>query len=1337
MTNDRTISINLRALGFNTYESQVRSSTAATKTWAAETEAAVGKVEQSTERISRLWKAAFEAFLGFEAIDFLKKLAEGAAAAADQLEIAARVAQNFGHSLNVADMESWLRRLAASAEGGGYAISDMRAAIQQFAEVGATGAQSQRLLVDAIGLAAAKHIDLGQAVHIAQMAVQGHYELLSRYGILTEEQAKKVTNLSQVMELWEKNVAGAAEERARGLEGAFGRLTSAISLLANSVGRGLTPFFNEVATVLTNFTNLLNRIPDPVMATIATFAALAVSLIAVTLVLPAITKGIEIVGEGFSLLSALASPLLTALGRIATTVGLTSGSFEALSLAELEGLAPMAAIVLAIVGVVVALTELVRHLDHVKDAWHDWTQYMGDAFAEFVNNFKRDHTVLLQLIGAIGQAFQNPAAAGEILGRTLALNAPNAKIKYGGKLDSDASTIGKDIVADWSSVWKSITGFFSSSLGSIGKPGASLDGLGGSKDGGAGGQKAINDAITSAKAVIDAASAAATQAVDRARARLDQAKAALDLFKAQHEGEKLTPALGSQEQALINAALAKEQALRDALNHQQAVETQNYERLTKLAAALPASDKERVSHAAELNKAADEHRTKAIQIRTAWENVVAEIAKLIGEFKKIPMDVAAQGVADAMRDLQSAHEQTAGALRQQADDVAFHQHLAGLTGASPDAMNALNVQAAELARQIAEDNLAFIQHELALDRSAESAKQRESEIADLTKQRVTAEDALNKATNDYLQTVNEANRAHTAWLQQLASQVPGLGVKYNESGQFAGLSLNPMEILLQAVEKSKAFADIMQVVNAIMGVFSQIIDALRPVIDALLQVVLGVTKVFIGLWNTVARILSLLGIHIQMLQLENQQLQTNAPLLKIWHDLPTLKEAGGTAPLTLTAIEDAYRNNITNPLQNALKDQSLGGGLFGVLGEILGVLVIVKTLMALMTGSTGGGILGNIAGSILKIFGGGGSGAAGAGEAAASGAGEGAESWGDAATSTLDPANMSSSVEQGVSGAFAHGSALTFSAIASAISGAFEGIALGQTFAKAFGTDSPVWGEALGAAGGIVGGLLGGSLLAGLGLGMAAGPIGALAGAAIGALIGGMIGPHWGPASNYPDRSDPAVGRWDYRTFVADYTGHSGSFDGHTVAPQGPFNAAAGGTPMTFMLEQWLRGANFKALPAALQGVYTQLKALGGSRADLGIKSEYNGIFTLNSGAHVAVQTFMQLINQAFGALQNPLDAVGGSLASVATRLQGAKDSLNELSTAATLAGGNIKRYTNPSSPGGGPPATVHPGAVQIQLTTGPVNGYQGVDDLAQDLALATERAFANRRFLLSGAAQT
>lgn len=407
MANDsRTITIDLKVLT-DKLTSGFQKGTAATKAWGAETQGTIAAVEGSTERISRLWRSAFEAFLGFEAVNMLKKIALGAADAAEELAVAARVAANFGHSLDPGAMEHWLEAFSRSAAGGGYAIDEMRASVQQFAALGLDAAQTQRAIADTANLAAARNMDFAQATTIVRQALTGHVAMLTRYGVISVEAAKNIKTVEQAMEALEKATAGAAGERANTLPGAFGRLATSASLLRDAFGAGLIPMFTALSNALTNIANAVAKIPAPILNAVASIVGVTAALAATALFLPAIWKGITIIGEGFRLVWVFASPLVGVLKGVGEAFLLVRDGALAAAAGELLAAAAPALIIAAVSALIVVLVELIRHFGDTKKLFADLIQLMVDKWRAFVSDVSSTFAPLIDFFSKLFSALSS------------------------------------------------------------------------------------------------------------------------------------------------------------------------------------------------------------------------------------------------------------------------------------------------------------------------------------------------------------------------------------------------------------------------------------------------------------------------------------------------------------------------------------------------------------------------------------------------------------------------------------------------------------------------------------------------------------------------------------------------------------------------------------------------------------------------------------------------------------------------------------------------------------------------------------------------------------------
>ena len=226
---------------------------------------------------------------------------------------------------------------------------------------------------------------------------------------------------------------------------------------------------------------------------------------------------------------------------------------------------------------------------------------------------------------------------------------------------------------------------------------------------------------------------------------------------------------------------------------------------------------------------------------------------------------------------------------------------------------------------------------------------------------------------------SKAGPAFEKMLDRVVKAIPGLNVTTTAKGGL-GFAFSPLTFLIDVFQQTRAFGDIMRELTGIVKVFAKILDGLRPVIDLLLRALTMVVNGLIFFYNTVVSILRVLGIHLQYLQTLNDNFAqldaTMAPFVKIVHDIPTASElaSGNIAPLSPGGT--SYANN---PFSNALNAPSLGGGIVGILKDILAALIAYFALSKLKVfGGAGGGMfaglekgLGGLGKSLMGMFTGG------------------------------------------------------------------------------------------------------------------------------------------------------------------------------------------------------------------------------------------------------------------------------------------------------------------------------------------------------------------------------
>jgi hypothetical protein len=134
---------------------------------------------------------------------------------------------------------------------------------------------------------------------------------------------------------------------------------------------------------------------------------------------------------------------------------------------------------------------------------------------------------------------------------------------------------------------------------------------------------------------------------------------------------------------------------------------------------------------------------------------------------------------------------------------------------------------------------------------------------------------------------------------------------------------------------------------------------------------------------------------------------------------------------------------------------------------------------------------------------------------------------------------------------------------------------------------------------------------------------------AAGVLGSGIIGPHWGPSSNYPDRSDTQ----QYGQFYANYNGYNINANGTLFNPSSQYATDLGNQSEWQQVEQWLNNPQSLAnMSGTALNQMLALKAMFDSgNGDMQITGEKNGVFSFANGSTDSVSSFMSLMNQAAG----------------------------------------------------------------------------------------------------------
>ncbi|MHB1798055.1 MAG: phage tail tape measure protein [Vulcanimicrobiaceae bacterium] len=1344
-TSDLAVNIRVVATDFIAGMGKV---TGAVKTFGAETDASLAKIEQRTENLSHVWRSLLEAFIGIEIVNGLRKVAEMANSASENLDLAARNAKNFGTSFDPRPMEQWIKQFAASAEGGGYAISDMNAAAQKFTSVGLDEAQTMRAIADATNLAAARNMSLATATQVVEYAMTGHIEMLTRYGIVSREAAKHIHTVAEAMALLEKHTSGAAAARAALLAGSFGLLSNALWKLGASFGTYLIPYFAAAANGIANLADAFDRMPAWMKKAATAAGVFTLGLMAIVLLLPALVKAFAFAGDGLGLFTdflgiagsaakllygIFVGPLIEAFAGLVSYARTATLALFGMADAEdsvaagmLADVSPILLVIAAIVGLVAAVVELTGH-------WSSAMKFLNTAWDEFYNNVLHKAGALQRVLADLALAL-SPGASGmvgrNLLAAELAVDMPQTSASFGAGLSNATNAVMNAVKGAIGGIGK----FFSSAFGLAPTiPNAAFTGIIPGKSGKGAAGKALNDAITQAKDAIEAPVTAAAAAVGHAKANAEAAATNLDTFNQKYKGQPVTANKLAEEHRLVNAQLERELQLRAALAQQRQAEITAAERYRKLAESLPASDKSRVAHASSLEKMASAHLAKASALRYAWEHIADAINKAHAAETAYDNQLNLQTYTGQRQALDVGYAQQSSQAATAAEHQRFEAALAKVRGESPAQSARYDVQAAQLAQAAAQDKVAYLEHALVLDAAITDAKTRDAkETADkksLSAASLNAAKALDATALAVEKLKVAAGSAEHSALQKVLGRIPGMHVSPENK-----ISFNPMDalwtILGDAASKSKAFGDIMQTVTEIVSMFAQIIDAFRPVIDLLLKGVLMVANGFIMLWNTIAHILSLFGIHIGYLQKLNTALGGLTPFLTIVHDIPTLNElaTGNVAPLYPKGAHDTVISQWNQPLIDTMNSPNLGGGLLGTLVEILGGIMALKWAMTLFGGSGGGGIIGaieGVVGVIAHFFGGGGSiGAAGIG------VGGGTGLWGSVLGSG---SSSSSSGIAGLLGKFGlnfgsgtNGTAL-LGTLGTLAGGALIGGFMGGLEGGGTHTDFGAIGGALGVAGA-------GALFAGMGglAGLvAAGPAGwaVLLGAAVlGGAAGGLFGHKDNPAQ-MPDKYNTA----SWGQGLADLQG-SGvdngvmNANGQQFTENSQLAQSLGNQGELGFISSWIAAHAGKA-----SSVLGPLAAIFTGVGDKGIVNGKNGTLDLANGVTINWQTLISDAQQAISEIGQGFaglgTAVGGNISAIAgniTRFISA--STNELAgsvpSAAPISSVGLQStgaqqaapgsFGDPAAHGILPPMQNH--------FYGDIHGYNDVELIGKDLAEATAR---------------
>jgi hypothetical protein len=931
---DATAAVNNVALGGGNFAQATRGSSAITG-FANTAKNELAKVEKAGRSVGEVYQRIFQAFVGAEVVKALLGMSIAADEFKEHFEIAAATAANMGHAFAASDAEAFVKKLALSAEGGGYAIESMAAAFQRFIAIGATKPQAEYMLETTAKLAAGLGETFDEAATQLERGSAGLEVSLRRVGISVKDAHGNMKSLDEIVKEINEHFATAAEQRAKSLAGQLGVVANSAALLRQEFGAAMMPALTLVLGGFERLLDWMGRLSPQMKTSIGVTIAVAAVLTTLGLICGVVTTAIE--------------ALAGALAVLTSPIGLVIAAIVAIIAVFIEAKKHPAEFHNALLAAFNAARDTVsRFVDFVKDRFKDVALiFAGVADALVFGRWQEGADAVKAGVGDMTNAYVN-------LGHTIGTSITNG-------FESGVDAAKK--------LWANLLQFLQpKELGHAGAGAVSLAGLGGPQKAGKGGEAGATNALDNLKSAIDGYLQAFADKVETTKQQIDLARAQLDLYKASEDPSKpKTVDDALNEQKLINAEIAAERAQQVAIEEQIIAKTQAERQYLAAAAAVSPHLKNHDELVRSAVAAAREQQKSAAELGVTWTQVAVAIAQggmAIRESWKAALDVAKEtaqasanvinDVGDAQRDALEeglyqrniAADRSIGALEQK-------KSVGQVQGMNPVALAQLNLQIAQIREAMAKDALATAQHIEAVYADVDAIVQTKESHALLLKSEhelVTATNAVTKAHNDValatVQLQKDLDGTHlsfTKFMADLESKlgVSKLGLEPKASG---GMSFDPMSLLLNAFEKTKAFADIQGVVNELLKVFAQMLDALRPVIDFLLRAVVDVANGFIDVWNAIASILRIFGIQLPILEKLTYDFSSlDYPLIQVVHDIPTLNElaSGNVGPLSNQPTTPAQWNE---PVTNSLASPALGGGLLDKLIEMIAILEAIHLL---------------------------------------------------------------------------------------------------------------------------------------------------------------------------------------------------------------------------------------------------------------------------------------------------------------------------------------------------------------------------------------------------------
>jgi hypothetical protein len=991
----------------------------AVKTFAVEAKTELGAVGVAGEKLQKTFSGLMSALVGGAIIGGLYEMAKHASDVDAKFAVMAQTAKAMNETFNATEARKWVEGLATSVQGGGESIDTLTQGYTRFNVVLKDQAASQQAVQTALAVSAATGLGFDSVMSAMVKAAQGTNTGLSRLGVGLSAAKLKTMDFRQEIDYLNNFSLGALEKKGTSIAVQQAIIAQKFQITADTIGERLIPIFDKVLTDVGGMIDAWDKLSpsmqtliENTVGTIAILSALGLILTPLFNMFGALggvigavwkilssTNAINTAIAGFRAVKVAAADAGAAVTAEADASVVAAAKTAEVGTAAKGAAAGTAALSVTLGTIVIACIGLVVWIKNVIDHYqwfYEEDKRLGGAFQDTWNGIvqviKTDGKVILDVLLAIGDAFLGnwggakdaaAAAMDEIHSgmARAAVDFGQAGHAFGAALSVGFAAAEANINAGVAYVKGLFAG--GAAPGGKGKDGKlpppvypdPVTKPGGAKAAAQGAKDMVQAAIDTTTSMLDGF----TRRTEQATASFDKAKADLDTFKAKEIGGKPTTKYQEvTETALANAALAKELAVRAAIEAQIKAEGIAAQAAIAIQKSLSPHLTNHLALMRQLSAEVRKHVDAAQHLVVTYAAMGAPIAQLTAALKAPAAEynqflIDQQKFVDKLADIKAK----AGFATSQ-EDLRFRESQARAAGKETPAM------AAGFAVENAQLKVAMAKYADDIAIAADNVIQQSGTLAERatsTETVAAADAALAIAKHDetlatQAQTLAVAAAAFTlSNVFQAASKkivdtlIPGLTMA-NDSFK---LTLDWKTALLDAITHTRAYADIQRVAAAIMQVVAKMLDALRPVIDVMLKVLIGVVNVFIDVWNIFARIARLFGIQIPILQNLNDNLASLnvQPLIDITHDIPTLNElaSGKIGPL----IPKGGAGDYNSPTVNAINTGS--NGIIGILEKILAAIIVISLIQkaagfisSLFGGGGGGGILSGIMG----MFGGGG-----------------------------------------------------------------------------------------------------------------------------------------------------------------------------------------------------------------------------------------------------------------------------------------------------------------------------------------------------------------------------